>query len=70
MNGVAIAPSAGSPDAFCSSNSTLGFDGWVRGSITLVVPVAFGANTLTVQGRLNSGATGGWFGDTATVIEK
>ena len=70
MNGVAIAPTAGSPDAFCSSNGTAGFDGYVRASITLRVPIIVGNNTLTVLGRLNNGATGGWLSDSAVVVER
>lgn len=69
-NGAAISPTSGSGDAFCTANGTAGFDGWVRASITLVVPLVIGNNTITIQGRLNNGATGGWISDSAIVVER
>jgi hypothetical protein len=68
-NGVSLDPIVGNQDAFCGSNGTASlFDGFVRPSITLVVPGAAGVNTIRIQANLNGGATGGWFGETALVI--
>lgn len=67
-NGAAVSPTSGASDAFCTSNGTAGFDGYVRPSITVVLTATAGVNTVRVQGRLNNGATGGWLSDTALVI--
>lgn len=68
VNGAAMPPTVGASDAFCSANGTLGFDGWDRHSITLVIPVVEGANTIRVQARGNAGATGLWLGDSTLVV--
>ena len=70
MDGVALAPTNTTFDAFCSSNGTAGFDGWTRASITVPVTVAAGAHSVTILARLNNGATGGWISDRALVIER
>lgn len=69
INGVAIQPTLGSNDAFCSADGSVGFSGWHRASITLAVPLKAGTNEITIQARLISGATGGWLGDSALVID-
>jgi hypothetical protein len=68
VNGVAAAPTAGSSDAFCGANGTLGFDGWIRPSISTTVRLVAGANTIRVLGRLDFAATGGWLSDSAIVV--
>jgi len=69
VNGVIVAPTAGTGDAFCTSNGTetLG-DGWVRASITVQIQGISGDNTVQIQARGNYGATGLWLGDSALVI--
>lgn len=69
LNGVAIAPTAGTLDAFCSANGSASFDAWNRASITTVVTAPAGVSTITVTGRLNNGATGGWLSDSALVVQ-
>jgi hypothetical protein len=68
INGVAIKPTAGSSDGFCSpNNTTTSGDGWTRASITLAIPVKAGLNNVQILGRLDF-VTGGWLGDSALVI--
>ncbi|MBN8487481.1 MAG: hypothetical protein J0M20_07130 [Burkholderiales bacterium] len=68
VNDVVITPTAGNLDAFCPYQVGTSFSSWVRPSITMVVPLAPGVNTVKVQARLNSGPTQGWVSDTALVI--
>jgi len=68
VDGIAIAPTAGTQDAFCGANGTAGFDGWVRPSITVPLRLTAGAHTIQVQGRLDFSATGGWISDIAVVL--
>jgi hypothetical protein len=68
VNGVVVAPTAGTLDAFCSSNGSAGFDGWARNSITVVITGLAGANTVRIQARGNNGATGLWLGESALVV--
>jgi hypothetical protein len=68
VDGVATSPTASTFDAFCGANGTLGFDGWVRPSITVPVRLTVGSHTFQVQGRLDSGATGGWISDISVVL--
>ncbi|HSI51576.1 MAG TPA: hypothetical protein VLA61_25180 [Ideonella sp.] len=70
VNGVTVAPTVGTSDAFCGANGTLGFDGWVRPSITTVVSLLAGANTLRIKGGFQAGATAGWLSDTSWVIHQ
>ncbi len=71
VDGVAQAPTNQTADAFCSNNTTVGHDGWVRGSVTLVTgSIPIGAHTVSILGRINAGSTGGWLSDTATVVQK
>jgi hypothetical protein len=67
-NGVALSPTAGNQDAWCAANGTADADGWIRGSITLVVSGVAGVNTIQVQARRNNAATTGWIGDISLVI--
>ena len=51
VNGVAVSPTAGDQDAFCSANHTAGFDFWNRISITVVIQGIQGNNTVRILGR-------------------
>lgn len=68
VNGTVVRPTLGTQDAFCSANGTLGFDGWVRASVTTTVDLLAGANTVRVLGKYQFNATGGWLGDSAIVV--
>ncbi|MFO1338809.1 MAG: hypothetical protein U1F53_11335 [Burkholderiaceae bacterium] len=68
VNGVVVAPTVGSSDAFCSPDNVAGTSGWVRPSITIPVTLAAGNNTVRVLGRFVSPVTTGWLGDSALVI--
>lgn len=68
VNGVVVAPTVGSADAFCSPDNVAGSSGWVRASITVPVRLLAGNNTVRVLGGLVS-VTTGWLGDTALVIQ-
>lgn len=65
-----LAPTVGAADAFCSSNGTVGFDGWETNSITAVggAGLPAGAYRVRVHARLNGGATGGWFGERSLTV--
>jgi hypothetical protein len=69
VNGVAVSPTIGNSDAFCSgAGSTSSNDGWVRPSITVVIPVVGGNNSVRIQARPNNGATSVWIGDSSLVV--
>jgi hypothetical protein len=68
VNGVAQPPTVGTADGFCGANGVAGFDHWTRHSITLVIPVRVGANTIQILARGNAGATGLWLGDSSLVV--
>lgn len=68
FNGVVQAPTVGTSDAFCSADGLAGFGGYVRPSIAIVINGVAGANTISIQGRINAGATGGWLSDTTLVV--
>jgi hypothetical protein len=69
VNGVAVSPTAGNLDAFCSGAGAAGpGDAWVRPSITVVIPVVGGNNSVRIQARANNGAAGGWIGDSSLVV--
>ena len=70
IDGVAVTPTAATTDAFCGANGTVGYDGWVRPSITVPIALSVGAHTLQVQGRLDAGATGGWVSDISMVLHQ
>src|SRR5262245_36409085 len=54
-----LSPTIGSGDAFCTANGTVGFDGWVTASMTVVGGPNNGAGNYSVRviGRLDGGAT-------------
>jgi hypothetical protein len=63
-----LLPTSGSADAFCTSNGTVGFDGWTTASMTLSASVApAGVYSVRVLGRLNFG-TGAWYGERSLVV--
>ena len=65
-----LAPTAGNADAFCSSNGSVGLDGWSMNSVTAVggIGLAAGVYRVQVRGRLNNGATSASYGDRSLVI--
>jgi hypothetical protein len=63
-----LVPTAGSGDAFCTSNGTVGSDGWTTASMTTAHTFASsGTFSLRVVGRLNFG-TNAWYGERALVV--
>jgi hypothetical protein len=68
VNGVIVAPTASTAEAFCSSNGTPSLDGWTRASITVAIPTVSGTNTVRILARGSYGATGLWLGEPALVI--
>ena len=68
VNGIVVAPTVGTTDPFCSGNSTAGFDGYLRTSITIPIQGISGSNTVQIKARGGSGATGLWLGEAALVI--
>jgi len=69
VNGVIIAPTVGSADAFCSPDNVAGSSGWVRPSITAPVRLLAGNNTVRILGRFAAPVTLGWLGDSSLVIQ-
>ena len=75
VDGVALAPTAGSSDAFCTDGKTAeGLDGWVTASTTVATPtLASGVHTVQVRGTVvaNGGTSDtGWLSDTSLVVWK
>lgn len=68
VNGTVVPPTAGTSDAFCSADGVVGFGGYARASITVVISVVEGTNRIRIQARGNAGATGVWLGDSALVV--
>jgi hypothetical protein len=67
-NGVVLPPTD-SDDAFCTSNGTVASDGWVRASVTLVVPGVAGVNTISITAGFGFGSGTGRLDDAALVIK-
>lgn len=70
---IVLPPTVGSADSFCSSNGSLGLDGW--GMRTIVgVHTSLPAGTYVVRVRANvvNGVAGnsGWLGDSTLIIRK
>ena len=63
VNGVAVAPTAGSSDAFCSAGNA----GWVRPAITVQIQGITGNIQIQIIGR-RTRTTTMWFGDSALVV--
>jgi hypothetical protein len=70
VNGVAVSPTAGTSDAFCSADGVAGFGGYSRPSITVVAPLNAGANAIRVLGKFQAGATAGWISDSSLVVQQ
>lgn len=68
IDGVPLRPTAGTSDAFCSSDGKVGFNNWVRPSVTGYLLVGPGIHTIQVQTSGLNGATGLWLGDTALIV--
>lgn len=68
INGVTLAPTIGTSDAFCSPDNVAGTSGWVRPSITMPVTLIAGVNTVQILGNVFAPVTTGWLGDSALVI--
>ncbi len=69
VNGVAVEPTSGNQDAFCSSNGSGGHGQYLRASITVPVTLVAGLNSIRILARLN-GAVEGWIGDSSLVIHQ
>ena len=75
VDGVALVPTGGTSDAFCSDHKTLeSLDGWTTASITVATGnIAGGVHTVQVRGTAvaNGGASDtGWLGDSTLIIWK
>lgn len=68
IDGVPLRPTGGTADAFCSADGKVGFNNWVRPSVTGYLAVSAGIHTVQVQTSGLNGATGLWLGDTAMII--
>jgi hypothetical protein len=69
VNGITVAPSLGSTDAFCTSDGDTNIvDNWTRASITIAIQGIAGNNTVRIVARGNSGAMYLWLGDSALVV--
>lgn len=68
IDGVPLRPTAGESDAFCSADGKVGFNNWVRPSVTGYLLVPPGTHTIQVQTSGLAGATGLWLGDTALIV--
>jgi len=68
VNGVTVPVTAGSADAFCTSDEEPGFSHWTRPSITVQVNGFAGVNNVRILAKGNNGATGLWLGDSALII--
>lgn len=70
INGVTVAPTVGTSDAFCSPDGFAGTSGWVRPSITVPVTLIAGVNTVQILGNIFAPVTTGWLGDSSLVIHQ
>lgn len=68
VNGTTVSPTVGTGDAFCGANGTVGFDGWVRPSISVAVDLIKGLNVISILARRDAGATAGWLSDSSIVV--
>ena len=68
INGVTLAPTIGTSDAFCSPDNVAGTSGWVRPSISMPVSLIAGVNTVQILGNVFAPVTTGWLGDSALVV--
>jgi len=70
VDGVQVAPptNAGGNDAFCTSNGTAGFDGWVMAAVNTVLTLRPGPHSVQVRARTSDNVSGGWLSDSSLVI--
>src|SRR5262245_6965007 len=68
VNGIVVEPTGDSSTALCSANRTGGFDGNVRGSITLAIQGIAGTNTIRIKANLGGYATGAGLSDSILLI--
>jgi hypothetical protein len=68
VDGVAVPPTAGTADAFCTTDKVFSSNSWKMVGVNALytVPVK-GAHTIQIQGKL-FGAKTGWLGDSSLVI--
>jgi hypothetical protein len=70
VDGVALPPTAGVNDAFCSGNETPGFDGWATQSVTVGTgKLPLGTHTVRVEATMVVGGAG-WIADSSLVVKK
>jgi hypothetical protein len=71
LDGAALAPTAGTSDAFCSDhNDNDSLDAWTTAHYTVATPsLGAGVHTVQIQASVVGGGTG-WLGDTSLVVEK
>ena len=69
VDGVAIAPTAQTSDAFCGADGVAGFDPFTSAAVNVVavVPVA-GTHVVEVRARASDNSSGIWVSDTSIVV--
>lgn len=73
LDGVPLAPTAGSSDAFCSDhNDNDSLDSWTTAHYTVATPaLAAGVHVVQIQGTVIGATTDtGWLSDSSLVIER
>jgi hypothetical protein len=71
LNGVALSPTIGNDDAFCSGNETAGVhDGWATQSMEVVGRCRAGANFVAVTARSVFAGTTLRLDDKSTVVDR
>jgi hypothetical protein len=69
VDGVAIAPTAQTSDAFCGADSVAGFDPFTSAAVNVVavVPVT-GSHIVEVRARASDNTSGIWVSDTSIIV--
>lgn len=69
VDGVAVAPTAQTSDAFCGADGVAGYDPFTSAAVNVValVPVA-GTHTVEVRARASDNTSGIWVSDTSIVV--
>lgn len=75
VDGVALSPTAGTSDAFCSDQDVQeSLDSWTTATYVVATPTLLaGVHTVQIKGTVvaNGGASDtGWLGDSSIVVEK
>jgi hypothetical protein len=68
VNGVVVAPTVGSDDAFCSTSGKGGYYQYVRASITIPIQGLAGTNYVQIKARGNYLARGMYFYNSTLVV--